>query len=145
MTDNEIIKALEYCRRTDRYVICNSDCPMYEYCESDEEGEMNICGLALNLINCQKAEVEMLQKEIESLNKEYPCTVKMNDYCLVYARSLNDYDNLIGDISKDAIKEFADRLKNNIDNGQLYVDNEDYVLTIYHISNLVKEMTEAKE
>lgn len=118
MTDNEIIKALEYCRRTDRYVICNSDCPMYEYCESDEEGEMNICGLALNLINCQKAEIEMLQEQIESQQMENAALA-----------------NELLDIKNDAIKIFAERLKPS---------NKERYISYAKVERLVKEMTKGE-
>lgn len=40
----------------------------------------------------------------------------------------------------EAIKEFAERLKENIDNGELYTTSSDYEMTIEHIDNLVKEM-----
>lgn len=121
MTDNEIIKALEYCRRTDRYVICNSDCPMYEYCESDEEGEMNICGLALNLINCQKAEIEMLQEQIESQQMENAALA-----------------NELLDIKNDAIKIFAERLENDYSD----ILHGAYGVEVREIKNLAKDMTE---
>lgn len=64
-----------------------------------------------DLINRQKAEIERLKGEIGSLNKKYPCTVDVGNNCLVYARSLDDYDKLIGDIGAEAAKEFAERLK----------------------------------
>ena len=90
----------------------------------------------LDLINRQKAEIERLQNEIGSLNKNYPCTVKMNDYCLVYARSLDDYDNLIGDISAEGIKECVEKIKD------LFSPEDD---VIGEIENIKKEMTDFKE
>lgn len=120
MTDNEIITALEHCRRTSRYVICNSDCPMYEYCESDvEEGEMNICGLALNLINCQKAEIERLEKILD----------KRCDMCPAIHT---------------VIKEFADRLREREKVNIFDISTEGFVYES-DIDDLVKEMTEEKD
>ena len=40
----------------------------------------------------------------------------------------------------EAIREFAERLKINIDEGELYTTSSDYEMTIDHIDNLVKEM-----
>ena len=108
---------------------------------------------ALAETNRQNAEIERLQGQIESLNKEYPCIVKMNDYCLVYARSLDDYDNLIGDISAEGIKEFAERLKatDTADLvGEQYINGEIYGYFYSNafetkIDSLVKEMTEQRK
>ena len=102
MTDTEIIKTLECCIKPN----CN-DCLLKKRVLCVHELKEN----ALNLINRQKAEVERLKGEIGSLNKKYPCTVDVGNNCLVYARSFDDYDKLIGDISAEAVKEFAERLK----------------------------------
>ena len=93
----------------------------------------------IDLINRLKVEnealisaQETLQKHIEKQNEAYPCKVNVGNNCLVYAKSLDDYDNLIGDISAEAIKEFAERLKK-------YSELYSYV-TPRDIDNLVKEM-----
>ena len=136
LTDNEIIKALEIClNETD---ICN-ECP-YEFDDClNEDGTSRLMQNALDLINRQKTEIERLQDEIGSLNKAYPCTVKMNDYCLVYARSLDDYDNLIGDISVEGIKEFWQILKRKAF-GIIDPDSSIKVVDVADGDNLVKEM-----
>ena len=106
MTDKEIIEALGCCVN-EGFQECEK-CPLYTQNEPCRKTKLPT--IALDLINRQKAEIERLQNEIGSLNKAYPCTVKMNDYFLVYARSLDDYDKLIGDISAEAIKEFEYRI-----------------------------------
>ncbi len=63
MTDEQIIKALGYCKRNCHYTQCHSDCPLRDYCESEEESEMNICGLALDLIERQRAQIKELAGE----------------------------------------------------------------------------------
>lgn len=65
MKDNEIITALGCCWRNANHIECTSNCPMYEYCESDQEDDMNICGLALDLINRQRAEIEIFKAELK--------------------------------------------------------------------------------
>ena len=60
MTDNEIIKALECCNRDD-YNGCG-DCPFYHRCINNERLSI----FTLDLIHRQKAEIERLQKELET-------------------------------------------------------------------------------
>lgn len=74
---------------------------------------------AIDLIKRYKAEIERLNKEVDRLSQ-----------CVLY------HDGQI----LDAIKEFAERLKMRIDEGELYTTSDDYELTINHIDNLVKEM-----
>lgn len=62
------------------------------------------------IIESKKAEIERLQNEIGSLNKAYPCTVQLGEHCLLYARTLDDYDKQIGDISNEAIKDYLFKL-----------------------------------
>ncbi len=110
MTDNEIIKALECCGKNPPICIecsykgkCNrKDC--YDYLKSD----------ALDLIARQKAEIERLKTEnkllIENdISNKYPICVSV-EKGRIYTRTLEDYDELIGDISSEGIKEFAERL-----------------------------------
>ena len=137
MTDNEIIKALECCRQL---ISRCEDCPINKggFCFDHLKTE------ALDLINRLKADNERLREEIGSLNKAYPCRIDdIGNNCLVYARSLDDYDSLIGDISAEAIKEFAERLKSKIEiDLSCGVDSADYLTDVLpkDIDNLVKEM-----
>lgn len=114
MTDNDIIKALEHCMKpTGECEECPLDNLCYGNCFDIVKEE------ALNLINRQKAEIERLQEEIGSLNKKYPCTVDVGNNCLVYARSLGDYEKFIGDVSAEAVKEFADNAIERVEKAKL--------------------------
>ncbi|MBE7092726.1 MAG: hypothetical protein E7365_06070 [Clostridiales bacterium] len=126
MTDNEIFKALYniHCATAYKNTITIS-----------KETAIGLC----EYFNRQKAEIERLQGEIGSLNKKYPCTVDVGNNCLVYARSLDDYDKLIGDISAEAVKEFAEKLKEKYAKYEAYETL--YAHYIWHdIDNLLKEM-----
>ena len=85
MTDNEIVKALEYC-----FDNTNVDCGKCVYNECDGNCVDGMIKDALDIINRQKAEIERLNKEVDRLSQ----LVLYHD----------------GDVA-DAIKEFADRLK----------------------------------
>ena len=121
MTDNEIIKVLEYCT-TDGWC---QNCPHEKKCIEDE-----ITQLALDLINRQKAEIERLNRNIELLaicKKDLPeKTAKV--------------------IKAEAVKEFADRLKENMSDDWSMFSDDGYTLQVDYgklielIDNLVKEM-----
>ncbi len=129
MTDNEIIKALECCF-TDNFGDCE-ECPLK--CKRDD---IFSCmrtkqEATLDLINRQKAEIERLKAEKQSIK-----------YCYEQAKSYND--TLAESCEKnckkfnmttraEAIKEFAERVKEQTFH---YYD--------YDIDNLVKEITEQK-
>lgn len=42
------------------------------------------------------------------------------------------------------VKKFAEKLKENIDNGELYDTVDDYLLTTNHIKRVAKELTEQR-
>ena len=87
MTDNEIIKALECCKKDD----CDN-CPNdFGNCYA------NLAGCSLDLINRKQAENEELRIENQSLR------AAANSYKLHYNKA-----------RAEAIKEFAKRLKNSI-------------------------------
>ena len=124
MTDNEIIKALECCKKDDCY-----NCPNdFGNCYA------NLAGFALDLINRQKAEIERLQETICMLTKT---------------------GRFYSKVRAEAIKEFAERLKETIcqenelyekcvkdmltfDYQRGYADSNDRF--VWCIDNLVKEM-----
>lgn len=151
MTDNEILRALECCKRSVGAILCTSNCPMYSECDSEDPME-DICGLALNLINRQQAEIETLQADVviaetheknakellkefcdkKSMN-EYPIKVKMGDYAEIHAQSTAHYDALITDIENNGIKGFTEQLKK-----RFYLVNGRCVVDVAQLDNLLK-------
>lgn len=120
MADNEIIKALEY--HEDRTFTCEL-CPLFkdEFCAS------TLAHNSLELIKRQKAEIE---------SKQFRC-----DSCDRIGLTRSEHIVCIKRAKTEAIKEFADRLKeefrvNTDNNGDI---NSCYVSNI--IDNLIKEMT----
>ena len=154
--EEKVKKALRCCAQPDP--ICK-ECPYYDpYLKYPCADQLKWA--ALNLIDRQKAEIERLQKlgaaatrrlvevkaeankEIERMKEEankYPCKVRMNENSIVRSKSLEDYDRLIGDISAEAIKEFAERLKTK--SKKRVSDSYGARIYVQDIDNLVKEMT----
>ena len=140
MTDNEIIKALECC------AACHgsecSDCP----CQSMGANCEGVSLEALDLINRQKAEIESDSAKIEIAaeciarqDKEIE-NLRHNNRQLVY-------ENLkmikaIKHLKAEAIKEFAERLKKELNNiARVNIDDYDYFcIGLGFIDNLIKEM-----
>ena len=113
MTDNEIIKAMQCVIGND--VSC-SECE-YQKALPFPSCRRMCAKNALDLINRQKGEIERLQKNIDGLNIFTTNHIKV--------------------IRLQAIKEFAERLKK-----RFYLSAGRCVVEVYHIDNLVKEMTE---
>ena len=127
MTDNEIIKAMQCVTGND--VSC-SECA-YQKALPFPSCRKMCAKNALDLINCQKAEIERLEKELMKCKLEKE---------MLY--------NLGTEIKTVAIKEFADRLKDRltgIGRSTIYGNFEYGTIKSYEIDNLVKEMTEVKE
>ena len=115
MTDNEIIKALECCAKNAWN--CDDNCPFFKKCSKTLMAKSS-----LNIINRQKAEVERLNIELQSMRSA------ANSYKMHYETEKSE-----------AIIEFAEMLKN------CFAISGDYLDIINIIDNLVKEMTEVKE
>lgn len=105
---------------------------------------------ALDLINRQQVEIERLEKT----------EIKIDDFCrrLCRMRMLNgnsiasyeDLQNYIQEAKSEAIKEFAERLKNKIKTecnpyGKPTFDYDTSLAIMCYIDNLVKEMVGEKE
>ena len=155
LTDNEIIKALECCSDTD----CDN-CPFEEQCRRNG----SLSDIALDLINSQKAEIDKLNIAFDVCKKEYSdmfdiaqkqkaeiekfenIKATINKFwdmllkCKIAKRkdapTLEEFAEVIGEIEADAIKEFAERLKEKRAGWGYPM----FVLENDSIDNLVKEM-----
>lgn len=121
MTDNEIIKALECCTKTESLGDCEKlKCPMYTkngcayYLGVDEDHEHTICyehfKNALDLINRQKAEIKSLKREAAILSENADSAFQdgLNEAQDLYASQIR------GEARAEAIKEFAEAYKEQI-------------------------------
>ena len=123
MTDNEIIKALESEVKSAEYVDS-------EYCDGVD---LTLIKSAIDLINCQKTEIEQWKEEA-------------NKYQKLWCIAVDDIETA----KSEAIQEFAERLKNEIisetacgcDSNQ-HTGYYDYQIKIgdipEYIDNLLKE------
>lgn len=154
MTDEQIIKALECC--TQSVYNCPLECPLYDICE---KGATIVEDKALDLINRQKAEIEELHSDkiiAETHEKAardlfVDCTRQLEEANTKIERlqTRNDELNILNKTAaQEAIKEFAERLKEIIYTHENRVDVDGIVLLTRidnSIDNLVKEMTEVQE
>ncbi len=149
MTDNEIIKALKICNSL--HLRCGNGCPYYEvpYKNGQRCSEMMIDD-ALDLINRQKAEIERLERRGIFPEKGF-----FNLLCgaLVFTKTLEEYNEFRKTIKSEAIKEFAEKLKDELQkviwscNVDLRAElNKTYVTNKVWscINSLAKELTESK-
>lgn len=129
MTDNEIIKVLEDYKNSKIL--------------QTENGVISI-GDILNLINRQKAENEKLNIEIQAMRgvaNSYKAEVeRLQKAIKVQDIMIEQQDYKIEAIKSEAIKEFAERLKEISYLPNLSLTGE-YVVDMSDIDNLVKEMT----
>ena len=143
MTDAEIMKALKI--HTGRSDATCKECVFYgqDYCR------LKIAEAALDLINRQKAEIERLTTLAKLGN------MRANDYRVMRDRAIkaeaeierlekqlnskykweNMLDNKIKEVKTEAIKEFAERLKD-----EMYTERGFSVCPDDKVDNLVKEM-----
>lgn len=166
MTDAEIIKALKCC--LDTSPLTCKDCPMFNVTNSTMVCSKIVTKFALDLINRQQAQladerakieicaetISRQDEEIERLRNENEILSKNAD--TAFQDGLNEaqdlYDEQIKDeVKAESIKEFAERLKNEIISETAYgCDSNqhtgyyDYQIKIgdipEYIDNLVKEM-----
>ena len=149
MTDNEIIKALEYCSTDVR----ENTCPKCAFYKKHRCSTLMLNAVS-DIINRQKAEIEELKTEIE----------RMEDENYTLKNKIEIRDNLIEQLGSDinikyntiytmreklknskseAIKEFAERVKRYSFVDNLSLDGKETVY-VDDVDNLVKEMTEEK-
>ena len=124
MTDNEIIKALQCCNGWDGRCL---NCPLNREGTNCKE---KLNSYALDLINRQKAEVDRLNIELQSMRSA------ANSYKMHYETAKSE-----------AIKECLAKVKNYIKThcnpyGKPDFDYDTSIKILNFIDNLVKEMTE---
>lgn len=142
MTDDEIIKALECCDFTD--IKACEECPLYNTFDCS----FVIIDKTLDLVNQQKAEIERLAARFN----DYPVKTLIDNNNMMCSKSSEDYDkwffNVSKDISYQAIKEFADRLKDSADKTRIKIMETEKVVFYmdeFKLNKLIKEMTEVQE
>ena len=151
MTDNEIIKALECCT-DESYENCN-ECPYSIDTVSCER--MKLLEDSLDFINRQKAEIKRLQKEVNLVSIQFQDLQERYEEAQSEIESLkkvviDDYATEYDDkIKSEAVKEFAERLKNKIKTecnpyGKPTFDYDTSIAIMRYIDNLVKEMVGEK-
>lgn len=135
-TDEQIIKALEYCSTDVR----ENTCPKCAFYKKHRCSTLMLNAVS-DLINCQKAEIEELKQIIDEEDKEI---LKLQKRIIFWREDLNYQPEKI---KSEAIKEFAERLKNT---NKFYdcimaIRNVDKIDCVFDtIDKLVKEMTEEK-
>ena len=87
-----------------------------------------------------KAEIERLRQTYP--HNRYPVCVKVRNG-EIYTYTLDDYDWLIGDISAEAYKEFAERLKEKAYTECDITGHKYQVVQIEEIDNILKELVGA--
>ena len=142
MTDNEIIKALECCTKTEFISDC-AKCEMFAFDCKDILIEN-----AIDLINRQKAEVERLEDKIFVLENDLEKAENLSDALGndidIKLNYIYDLEEKIETVESEAIKEFAKRLKHFIIPQKADGYTREIVLK-RDIDNLLKEMTEENE
>lgn len=140
ITDNEI----------DKMDFCGELCKYAEDIINRQKAELGknekIIKAADRLIETQKAEIERLKAENKLLidndvSNKYPNCVLV-EKGRIYTKTLEDYDELIGDISAEAVKECIEKVKNELKNIAKidWQDNYYYLVGTAFFDNLLKEM-----
>ena len=125
LTDEQIIRAVKHCISIQS--TCGS-CPLFNLTNCDK-----ILMKSFNdFINRQKAEIERLQSMVDA---ELDTIHDLGDD---YERVLEEENELVKTAKSEAIKEFAERLKEYTYDIVLYGE----IVTVSQIDSLVKEMTE---
>lgn len=142
MTDNEIVKAFECCCVEEPRPNCK-ECPI--------EGACANCDLdyeVFSLINRQKEEIERLEKETYTPFAKF--TFDENKLKEIVADAIGNIEFNLNSVKSEAIKEFAERLKDEM---RLEDDcRYDCMNCLYEckgyvplIDKFVKERTEVQE
>ena len=132
MTDNEIVKALEYCFTNDWN---RTKCDKCKFYTGTTQCVEDLKSASIYLIKRQQAEIERLKCEMgKLLPKDCAYTVQMEVS-----------NKLETQIRAEAVREFAERLKNKIKTecnpyGKPTFDYDTSLAIMRYINNLAKEM-----
>lgn len=144
MTDEQIIKASEYCSTDVR----QNTCPKCAFYKKHRCSTLMLNAVS-DLINRQQTKIEALQTD----NKQLQSDVINANQNWEHIKGLWEREKEKVEIAKqkviyackmlkaaksEAIKEFAEKLKK-----RFYLSAGRCVVDVYHIDNLVKEITEA--
>ena len=132
MTDNEIMKALDFCEGYNGVSFC-SGCPLF-----DKDNCIHILSHeAYNLINRQKSDIKRLKVGNKILTKNAYTAFQdgLNEAQDLYASQIRN------EVRQEVIKEFAEKFKEKISQG-VCCGRLSFVETKNELDNLVKEMTE---
>ena len=132
MTDNDIIKALEYCFTNDWN---RTKCDKCKFYTGTTQCVEDLKSASIYLINRQQVEIERLKCEMGKLLPK-DCA---------YAVQMEVSNKLETQIRAEAVREFAERLKNKIKTecnpyGKPTFDYDTSIAIMRYIDNLVKEM-----
>jgi DNA anti-recombination protein RmuC len=141
MKDNEIMECAENCVSVSPMCIC---CPFDEGTLTVDECMSKLLEKLVEVANRQKAElakkdteIDILIRKKEALRDEVSeLKAEVEEWKLEQCRVLHRCSEQIIEARDEAIKEFAERLKNLT--ASYWLDN----INKGHIDNLVKEMTE---
>lgn len=137
MTDNEIMQALKCCSVFD----CDS-CPLCSYGDTSVVCSGYLYGEIIDLINRQRAEIgRMKENHVKNFEKWELLDRKTKQF---YAERYEEAKEIV---KAEAIKEFAEKLKNKVIVDLFCgVDSADYLddILFKNIDNLVKEMVGGK-
>ena len=132
MTDNEIVKALEYCFTNDWN---RTKCDKCKFYTGTTQCVEDLKSASIYLIKRQQADIERLKCEMgKLLPKDCAYTVQMEVS-----------NKLETQIRAEAVREFAERLKNKIKTecnpyGKPTFDYDTSLAIMRYIDNLAKEM-----
>ena len=123
MTDNEIIKALECCKKRTVFEECPVECPMYKF-DGDCFDLMQID--ILDLINRQKAEIKRLKEQVNLWQEEAGSVGCANEWLKASLKNAK----------AEAIKEYLNEVKIFCCESGLFQCEADEMLLFNYIDSL---------
>lgn len=139
-TDDEIITALK-CLSGEE-IFCK-DCAFARLEDRGFACKKNVANAALDLLHRQKVEIESLKianEKMYSANKEQEAEIERLEKSL--ADQFDSYENIRKKAKSEAIKEFAQRLKQKSFYCERTDGKDNFMVLEMDIDTLVKEMTE---